>query len=72
MDDEQQTGIAEAVEKAGTQRALADKLGCTQQVVSEWVRRGHVPLDRADEIEAAYGIAKKRLLSPRLAALISA
>ena len=64
------SGIAEAVQKAKTQEALAEKLGVTQQAISTWLRRGWVPLLRALEIEAQYGIPRARLINPRIVDLV--
>jgi len=65
------SGIARAVAAAGSQESLAEKLGCTQQAVSEWVRRGYVPPARAIEIEAEFGVPRADLLSRRLRDLVS-
>jgi DNA-binding transcriptional regulator YdaS (Cro superfamily) len=64
------TGIADALTKAGNQEKLADQLGVSQQAVSIWLRRGWVPVRRALEIEAQFGIPRSRLISPRLADLV--
>lgn len=68
---EQQTlsGIAQAVKAALTQEALAEKLGVTQQAVSAWLKQGWVPLERAIEIEAEYGIPRAKLANPRIMAM---
>lgn len=66
----EQTGIAEAVKAAGGQVKLANKLGVTQQAISKWEARGWVPVRRALEIEAQYGIHRHRLLDPRLKDLV--
>lgn len=71
MEDNAPKGVDRAVEKAGSQAKLADKLGCTQQAVSGWVMRGFVPPLRAVEIEAEFGIPRKELLSPRLASIVN-
>lgn len=63
-------GIRLAVIAAGNQQNLAEKLGVSQQVVSRWMRRGWVPVDRAQEIEALLGISRKSLLKPRLVELV--
>lgn len=64
------TGIADAIVAAGTQAELAANLGVTQQVVSRWLRRGWVPLRRANQIEQRYKIPRGRLANPRLVALL--
>ena len=55
-----------AVDAAGTQQALADKLGVTQQAVSLWLARGYAPTDRAREIEMYYGIPRVDMVDHRL------
>lgn len=64
------TGIADAVRRAGSQAILARHLGVTQQAVSMWLARGHVPLRRAVEIESQYGVPRARLINPRIADLV--
>lgn len=64
------SGIADALTQAGNQAILAERLGVSQQAISIWLRRGWVPVRRALEIEAQFGIARSRLISPRLADLV--
>lgn len=64
------SGIADALHQAGSQVILAQQLGVSQQAVSIWLRRGWVPVRRALEIEAQFGVARARLISPRLADLV--
>lgn len=64
------SGIADAIVVAGTQAELAASLGVTQQVVSRWLRRGWVPLRRANQIEERYKIPRGRLANPKLMALL--
>jgi len=64
------SGIADALFEAGSQAQLAERLGVSQQAVSIWLRRGWVPVRRALEIEAQFGIPRARLISPRLADLV--
>lgn len=59
-------GVFELVLKAGSQTALAEQLGVSQQVVSKWLRRGYVPTRRVLECEATFGVPRVRLLDPRL------
>jgi DNA-binding transcriptional regulator YdaS (Cro superfamily) len=64
------SGIADAIVAAGTQAELAATLGVTQQVVSRWLRRGWVPLRRANQIEERFRIPRGRLANPKLMALL--
>lgn len=51
--------------------AFAKALGVTHQAVSAWRKKGHVPLARAAQIEALYGVPRAKLLSEAMAALCS-
>ena len=62
----EQTGIAKAIEAAGSQEKLAEALGCTQQNVSIWKGQGWAPIERAREIEMLYGIPRMELASPKI------
>lgn len=63
-------GIEQAIRAAGSQVLLAKALGVTQQAISAWLRRGWVPLRRAQEIEALYGVPRASLISPRVRDLV--
>lgn len=55
--------LQKAIDLAGTQAALADRIGVPQQLVSYWLtksRRG-VPGEYCGAIEAATGIKKHEL-----------
>lgn len=65
-------GIDRAIRAAGSQTKLADRLGCTQQAISAWQKRGWVPLLRGIEIESIYGIDRRLLVNPRIAELVKA
>ena len=60
------TGLARAVEAAGSISALARALGIAHQVANRWVRRGYVPAARALELEVLYGVPAKDLVKPSL------
>jgi hypothetical protein len=64
------TGIHEAVQAAGTQVKLAERLGVTQQAISTWLKQGWAPMDRAREIEMQFGIPRTRLVNPRIVAML--
>lgn len=51
--------LERAIEAAGDLKTLADRLGCTPQVVSNWRARG-IPPTRALAIERATGGAVTR------------
>lgn len=59
------TGIDDAIALAGSQRALARLVGCTQQAVHAWMIRGYVPISRAIEIEQSTGVPRQRLINPK-------
>lgn len=65
------TGIEKAVQACGSQLALADAIGCTQQNVSSWIKRGFVPVDHLIGVEQASGIPRHELISPKLANIFS-
>ena len=56
---------------AGGQRELATKLGVSQAAVSKWLMQGYVPLRRAVEIEAVYGVHRTRTANPRIVQALS-
>lgn len=64
------SAVQEAVRAAGSQERLAECLGVSQQAISKWLRAGFVPLRRAQEIEAQFGIARARLINPRVRDLV--
>jgi hypothetical protein len=67
---EQKTGIADAVEAAGSQKKLGDALGVTQQSVSLWLKNGYVPNEHIVSIEAQFGVPRAKLIDPRIASLV--
>lgn len=64
------SGIQNALKQAGTQVKLAAALGVSQQIVSMWLKRGWVPLQRAKEIEILYGVPRSTLINPRIADVV--
>ena len=60
-------GVKMAIEAAGSQKKLAEKLGCTQQFISNCNFRGYFPIKRAIEIEEKLGIDRIKLIDPRIA-----
>lgn len=63
-------GIQKAIARAGNQERLAHRLGCTQQVISQWKARGFVPPRRALEIESVFGVPRAELVNPELRDLL--
>lgn len=70
MEPDEKKGIDLVVEKAGSQRALGEVCGVTQQAVQQWVAQGFVPTTRAIELEAQYGVDRKLLVDPKLVGLL--
>lgn len=63
-------GIAQAVDKAGSKRKLAETLRVSTQAVHEWVKKGYVPPTRARQIEQMFEIPRISLVKAELAELI--
>jgi DNA-binding transcriptional regulator YdaS (Cro superfamily) len=62
-------GIDKAIVAAGSETALAEMLGVSQQAVSKWKKRGFVPIkpvDRASQINNATGVERRELIDPAL------
>jgi DNA-binding transcriptional regulator YdaS (Cro superfamily) len=66
-----ENAVTLAIQAAGSQERLAEALGVTQQAVSSWRRRGWVPLKRAAQIEGVTGVARWRLVHPRIVEVVS-
>lgn len=59
------TPLGKAIKRAGGLTELAEKLGVTPQVVSNWRSRGRVPAERCIEIETATdGAVTRQELRP--------
>jgi DNA-binding transcriptional regulator YdaS (Cro superfamily) len=65
------TGIEQAIHAAGSQKRLAELLGCSQQNVSFWLRQGYCPSERVVEVEQATGVDRGLLINPRLLDLLT-
>ena len=55
------TPIERAVEIAGGQQALAEKIGVRYQAVQKWLKASRVPAERVLAIETATGISRHDL-----------
>jgi DNA-binding transcriptional regulator YdaS (Cro superfamily) len=71
VDRDRQSGVDQAIKRAGGQVALAAQLGVSQQAISVWRRRGWVPLRRVAEIEAQFGVPRAELLNPTVLDAVS-
>ena len=67
----EKSGIEQAIEVSGSQEALAQALGCTQQNVSFWKAQGYVPNLRTVEIEQTTGVPRALLVDPRVLELLT-
>ena len=59
-------GIERAIRQAGSQQALAEMLGITQQSVSAMKLRGWLSNGHALKVSRAYNIPVRELVSPRV------
>lgn len=46
-----ENGVAKAIRLAGSQTALGDLVGISQQAVRKWLEKGLVPSERCREVE---------------------
>lgn len=65
MSEQQNSGVADAIRAAGGQGSLARKVGVSQQAVSQWVKRGWVPMEHIVEVERLFGVPRARLINPK-------
>lgn len=65
------TGMEQAIYAAGSQKQLAELLGCSQQNVSFWLRQGYCPPERIVEVEQATGVSRVFLINPKLLDLLA-
>ena len=63
---EQRELLRNLVATQGGQKHVAEALGVTQAAVSKWIISGFVPLRRAVEIEALYGVPRLKTVHPTL------
>ena len=59
-------GIEAAIQIAGSQKKLAERLGCSQQFISNCAYKGYFPIKRAIEIEEKLGVSRFELIDPRI------
>lgn len=64
--------IDQAIERAGGIMSFSSALRVTHQAVYAWRKRKNVPLVRAVEIEALYGVPRTSLIAPELARALEA
>jgi DNA-binding transcriptional regulator YdaS (Cro superfamily) len=53
--------IAEAYERAGGRKTVMASLGAKKQSLSDWIRKGYVPADKAAQLEAISGVSRRAL-----------
>lgn len=63
------TGIEKAIEAAGSETALGEVLGVSQQAVNKWKVQGYVPQGRVEQLSRMYEIPRDDLLDPQIVAL---
>lgn len=57
----QPTPIVRAINAAGSQTALANRLGISQASVAEWKARNRIPAARVLAVEALTGVSRHQL-----------
>jgi hypothetical protein len=67
----QSAELRKTIDRAGGIVAFRSALGLTHQAVYYWFKIGHVPLERAVEIEARFGTPRASLVSDRVGALLN-
>lgn len=63
---EQRAHITSVITAAGGQTQLAAVLGVSQAAISKWLMRGWLPVGRARECEALFGVSRTSLADPAL------
>lgn len=58
MDTTPEAALRQAIERAGSVRALANALGVTGQAISQWTR---VPVSRVLDVERVTGVSRHAL-----------
>lgn len=60
-----------AIERGGGIVRFSKDVGVRHQAVYQWMRRGHVPADKALTLETLYGVPRAETMSPALAAVLT-
>lgn len=68
---QQRIAIQYLIITAGSQKTLGESLGVTQAAISKWLIRGWVPLQRAQEIEAIYGMPRTAIADPAVVEILA-
>lgn len=59
--------LREAIDAGGGIVKFADTLGVKHQAVYHWQKKGHMPFERAAEVERRWGIPHRLLVKPSVA-----
>ena len=70
--EQRRRAIRESVERAGGIVAFRKALSVTHQGVYYWIKVGHVPVDKALQIEALFGTPRADIVEPKVAAALAA
>lgn len=62
----QRATLKNLVATHGGQKRVAETIGVTQAAVSKWCVQGFVPLRRAVEIEATFGVPRTAIANPKI------
>lgn len=58
--EDQNPGVAKAIERAGSQKQLAEMMGVDQPLITHWLYRSCPPV-RAKQIEEKLGVSRKEI-----------
>jgi DNA-binding transcriptional regulator YdaS (Cro superfamily) len=63
------SAIERAIEKVGSQQKLADLIGVSQGLISQWINGAQIPHKHFPKIEAETGVTAHELLDDELVKL---
>lgn len=66
----QMTGVEKIIKSAGSEAALGDVMGVTQQAVSKWKRQGFLPPGRVEQALRLFRVERRELIDPKLLELV--
>lgn len=62
------SNLAAAIKRGGGIVKFSRDMNVTMQAIAGWKKRGHVPFERATDIEKRFGVPRESLVHPETAA----